>query len=188
MFPTISHELLRLIDETEAFVHSRDDAWAVPRTTGEFLHLLILSSNLRRGIEIGTSYGFSGLWLGTAFRRTGGTLLTLDTNPAKTSHARQLFAKAGLSGVIRAETIDVEQVKDERGFDFAFIDADKASSVRYFEQLRPLLAPRATIIADNILSHEAAMAPYVQHVRAQPDFASALAPIGSGLEITVRIH
>src|SRR5690242_15135269 len=119
MLPTIPPELQRLIDETEAFVQSRDDAWAVPRTTGEFLHLLILSANLRRGIEIGTSYGFSGLWLGAALRQTGGTLLTLDTNPAKTAHARQLFAKAGLASVIRAETIDVDQLKTERDFDFA---------------------------------------------------------------------
>jgi len=177
------------LERVERWIADHDDALAVPRESGEFLHALVLSGGFHRGLEIGTSYGYSGLWLGSAFQHNGGTLVTIDREPRKTGFARQAFRDAGLANVIRVEEgVAADVLGALRGpFDFVFVDADKENSLRYFELFWPLLEPRATIVTDNIVSHEEALAAYVNHLRSRADLCSVLVRIGSGLEVTVGV-
>ena len=69
-----------MIDELDALGKQRDDAWQIPRVEGELLHHIALSAGARTVVEIGTSYGFSGLFWVAALRKTGGRLHTIEGN------------------------------------------------------------------------------------------------------------
>lgn len=179
-------EILRV----EHFVAQRDDALAVPRVAAEFLHTLVLAGGYRRGLEIGTSYGYSGLWIAAALQHNGGALTTIDHDADKVPFARDAFQRAGL-----ADTVDVVQgaagavLDDIHGpFDIVFIDADKESSRRYFDRVWSKMAQRATIVTDNATSHADDLADYLQYLRNHPRLCSTLLPIGSGMEVSVKLE
>ncbi|MGH2348714.1 MAG: O-methyltransferase [bacterium] len=72
----------------------------VPAQDGRFLHDLIVRKGYMRGLEIGTSNGYSSLWLGLAFRETGGRLITIEIEPKRAKEARRNIREAGLADVI----------------------------------------------------------------------------------------
>src|SRR3954464_14240131 len=81
--PGINPRILSLIDELDDLRQSRDDHWQIPRLEGEMLHQIALASGAKKIVEIGTSYGFSGLWWGAALQETGGQLHTIDISRKK---------------------------------------------------------------------------------------------------------
>src|SRR2546421_366700 len=91
-----SQQILNVIDELDALGKTRDDAWQVPRVEGELLHHIALSSGAKTIVEVGTSYGFSGLFWARALKQTGGHLHTIDKDPKKYESSRQTFARAGV--------------------------------------------------------------------------------------------
>src|SRR5215218_8284791 len=120
-------KLLSVIDELDALGKTRDDAWQVPRVEGEMLHHIALASNAKVIVEVGTSYGFSGLFWGAAMKQTGGKLHTIDVSQKKFDASKATFAKAGLADVIVNHLGDAQQVLGTIAgpIDLAFIDADK---------------------------------------------------------------
>jgi predicted O-methyltransferase YrrM len=190
MFPqTIGAAAWTEIQRVEQFVRGRADAYAIPRVSAEFLHTLILATGRRSGIELGTSYGYSGLWIGSALARHDGALLTIDRDALKVAQARQTFARAGLDQTISILHGPAASVlkKVHGPFDFVFLDADKANTVAYFEALWPQLAQNALIVTDNIVSHADELRDFATLVRRHPGLCSTLVDIGSGLEMSVRI-
>src|SRR5436190_1892570 len=97
---TINPRILSLIDELDDLRNSRDDHWQIPRVEGEMLHQIALASGAKKIVEIGTSYGFSGLWWGAALQETGGQLHTIDISRKKYDSSRQTFDRAGLEDTI----------------------------------------------------------------------------------------
>jgi predicted O-methyltransferase YrrM len=186
---TMQPETLAQIERVETLISQRDDALAVPRVSAEFLHACVLAGGYRQAVEIGTSYGWSGLWIGSAIAQNGGELITMDIDAAKVEFARDAFRTAGL-----AETVTVlhgkaeDLIADLDGpFDFAFLDAEKQATLGYFERIWVKLAQRATIVTDNISSHADEIDAFVQYVRSHPRLCSMLVPIGEGLELTVKL-
>lgn len=186
---TIRPAALKQIERVEALVQSRDDALAIPRVAAEFIHAVILSSASRRGLEVGTSYGYSGLWIGTALLHNGGVLTTIDHNPDKVIAARETFSQAGVAEAIECIEGDAADALAEIDgpFDFVFLDADKKPTRNYFDLIWPKLAHRATIITDNVTSHEDELSEFVAFLRQHPQLCSTLIPVGSGLELTVKL-
>ncbi len=182
-----AHSELRRV---EKLIAQRDDALAIPRISAEFLHTFVLTGGYRRGLELGTSYGYSGLWIGTALAQNGGVLTTIDHNAAKVESARETFRRAGLAAVVSSVEGEVAAVVPglDGPFDFVFVDADKENCRQYYDLLWPKLAHRATIVTDNVTSHAEQMADYVTFLRNHPRLCSMLLPIGSGLEITVKLE
>lgn len=181
--------ILSLIDELDRLGQTRDDAWQVPRVQGELLYHIAVTSAARLIVEVGTSYGFSGLFWGAAVKRAGGHLHTIDANPAKYDSAKLTFAKAGLSDVITCHLGDARQLLPRLpdGIDIAFIDADKPQTQAYFDLLWPKLRVGGSILTDNATTHRRELGEYVRHVRGRPDASSVEVAVGNGLEWTVKL-
>jgi predicted O-methyltransferase YrrM len=155
----------------------------------EFVLSLAVARGAKRIVELGTSYGYSTLFLAEAARRTGGRLTTYELAQDKQEHARAQLEDAGLAGHVDWKVGDAVSLLDELegGVDFVLIDLWKDLYVPCLEKLYPKLADKAVIAADNMLSPAAARADaeiYRAAVRAKPDLQTVLLPIGSGIELS----
>lgn len=155
---------------------------SVTPEVGKFLGLLVKAGGARNILEVGTSGGYSTIWLATAARQTGGRVTTLELEPAKIERARQNFAAAGVDDVVTMMEGDAHQtLRTVKGpFDFAFLDAEKESYLDFLEPLVGLLRPGGLLVADNLLSHADDLAPFRQAADAHPDLECVLVPIPRG--------
>lgn len=183
-----SDALARVIDELDQMRASRDDAWQVPLIEGELLHHIALCTGARLIVEIGTSYGFSGLFWAKALRQTGGRLHTIDNDPKKYEASRDAFVRAGVTDWITSHLGDARQVlpKIDGPIDIAFIDADKPSTQTYFDLIWPKLRVGGSVLTDNATTHRAELADFVGSVRSRSDASSTELPVGNGLEWTIK--
>jgi len=178
-----------IIRRVEEFISRKDDALAIPRDAGEFIHALLLATRAKRALEIGTSYGYSGLWIASALRRNGGILVTIDMERRKHDVAAKYFADAELADCVRLETgIALEVIERLEGhFDFVLVDADKENCIRYVEAIEGKLSSRSIVLTDNTLTHAEQLADYLDWIRNHNAFKSASIPIGNGMEMSVKV-
>ncbi|MDE2410333.1 MAG: class I SAM-dependent methyltransferase [Sphingomonadales bacterium] len=158
---------------------------------GRLLHALVLARKPARILELGTSYGYSTLFLAEAARSVGANLVTIEIAGYKQAHARAELAAAGLDAHVDFRCGDALALlaADEGPWDFVLLDIWKELYLPCFEAFYPKLSEEAVIASDNMI--EPAMARddvrrYRQAVRARPDLQTALLPVGSGVELTVR--
>jgi predicted O-methyltransferase YrrM len=185
----IDPKILAKIDELERLGKIRDDAWQIPRVEGELLLQIALTSSARRIVEIGTSYGFSGLFWGAALRQTGGELHTVDKDPRKYDSSKLTFAQAGLNDLITNHLGDGQQVAKilPEPIDLAFIDADKPACRAYFDLLWPKIRIGGSILTDNATTHKEQLRDYIQYLRGRADASSIEVAVGNGVEWTTKI-
>ena len=185
----IDPPILALIDELDALGKRRDDAWQVPRIEGELLCQIALASSAQLVVEVGTSYGFSGLFWGAALRHTGGRLHTIDVDPKKYDSAKLTFAKAGLNDVITNHLGDARKILPilPGEIDIAFIDADKPGTAEYFKLIWPKVRPGGSVLIDNATTHRKELADTVAMIRAMPGAVSAEVAVGNGLEWAIKL-
>jgi len=181
-------EILRAIEDLESFMETVDDALQLPRESAEFVHAAILATGAKRGLEIGTSYGYSGLWAGAALAENGGTLVTLDNDPRKTEAAAATLRKAGLSGSVELKTgAALDLLATLPGpFDYVLNDADKENCRTYVELIADRLSDRAVVLTDNTVSHADQLADFVTWIRECEDFVSIGLPFENGMEMSVK--
>jgi len=162
---------------------------SVGREAGILLYLLSTGAQSRRILELGTSYGYSTVWLAAAARATGGKVLSLELRDYKIEYARQALTRAGLSTRVEFHQGDcLETLKTLSGpFDFVLLDVWKDLYLPCFELVHPKLAPGGIIAADNMLLPEIVRPQaeaYRKRVRAAGDLDSVLLDIGNGIEIS----
>jgi len=135
-------------------------------------------------LEIGTSTGYSGLWLSLALHRTGGKLTTFEIDPGRAAEARRHFKEAGVDRIVTVIQGDAHQRLKERKepVDLVFIDADKEGYVDYLRQVLPLLRPGGVILAHNTGS----VPDYINAVTTNPDLETVFYMQGSGLSVTLK--
>ncbi len=177
-----------VIVELERFITAAGDAMAVPREAGAFMHSMILACGAKRGLEIGTGYGYSGLWIASALMENGGTLTTIDYEQRKSEVARQQFAKAHLADCVdlRIGTALDVLAAAEGSFDFVLNDADKENCRRYVELVADSLSDRAVVLTDNTTTHASQLVSFVAWIRERDDFYSCEVPVGNGMELSVK--
>lgn len=182
-------ELLAVIDELDRLRASRDDAWQIPRVEGELLRQIALSCGAKAIVEIGTSYGFSGLFFASALQKTGGRLHTIDKDPKKYNASREAFDRAGVGALITNYLGDAREILAQMPapIDLAFIDADKPATRAYFDLLWPKIRAGGAVLTDNATTHREELADFVRHVRSLSDAVSAEVAIGNGIEWTIKI-
>jgi predicted O-methyltransferase YrrM len=162
---------------------------SVGREAGTLLYLLATGAQSKRILELGTSYGYSTVWLGAAARATGGKVLSLELKEFKIEHARQALTRAGLSTRVEFHAGDcLETLKSLPGpFDFVLLDVWKDLYLPCFELVHPKLAPGGMICADNMLIPESVRPQaeaYRARVRKAGDMDSVLVDVGNGIELS----
>ena len=163
-------KLKRLLEEMEAKGYQY---WSVPRKDGEFLHLLVKATRARNVLELGTSHGFSAIWMGLGLEETGGRLTTIEIDRERYDLARKHVSEAGLSQRVTCIQGDahVELGKIEGPFDFVFMDADKEGQMDYFKKLYPKkLVPGGILSVHNAIRQANAMRDYLEMIRRHSGF------------------
>jgi predicted O-methyltransferase YrrM len=157
--------------------------------SGRLINILAKSLKAPRILELGTSFGYSGIWLAEAARASGGRLVTMELSEKKSAYAREMSKKAGLDAFVDFRVGDAVKMIEElpRGIDFVLVDLWKGLYLPCLEAFYPKLTPGAIVVSDNMIEpaseHEAVMR-YQHAVRAKPKMTSILVPVGSGLEIS----
>jgi predicted O-methyltransferase YrrM len=185
----MSDAIVSLIDELEELRKTRDDHWQIPRAEGEMLHHIALTSHARTIVEVGTSYGFSGLFWSRALKQTGGHLHTIDRDPKKFESSKQTFQRAGVSDVVTNYLGDAQGILATMpaGIDIAFIDADKPATQTYLDLIWPKIRVGGSVIIDNATTHKKELADVVKALRSRPDARSTEVAVGNGIEWVIKI-
>ena len=155
--------------------------------SGQLINILAASLKAPNILEIGTSYGYSGIWLAEAARVSGGKVTTLELQDYKIAHAREMAQKAGLAEFIEFRQGDALALiaAMPAGIDFVLLDLWKDLYIPCLDAFLPKLNPGAIIVADNIIYPGGDdVREYSKAVRAQPGMTSILVPVGAGLEIS----
>jgi predicted O-methyltransferase YrrM len=173
-------------------LRARRDEFLLPigPDTGLILNILIKSAKAQSILEVGTSYGYSTLWLADAARHTGGKVVSLEIADYKAQFAREALLRAGVADVVDIHVGNaLETLPRLAGpFDFVLIDLWKDLYVSCLELVYPKLSPGGFVAADNMIYPEvvrADAAAYQRRIR-QLKFDSILLPIGSGIELSRR--
>jgi predicted O-methyltransferase YrrM len=165
---------------------------AITAGTGMLFSILLKAIKARRVLEVGTSVGFSTLWLADAVGRSG-RVVTIEMDAMKIEKARKNFRQAGIDKIIEIKqgaALDILRTLRGR-FDFVLIDADKENIIRYFDLVLPLVRKGGIIAADNMLfptHYRPMMKKYARHVRSRRSVQSVTVPIGMGEEITIKLR
>jgi caffeoyl-CoA O-methyltransferase len=164
--PSELSEYIRRVSvrETDVLRRLREETAALPNASmltspeqAQFLVLLTRMLGARRCLEIGVFTGYTSLAIAAALPETG-RLIACDVNEADAAVARRYWRQAGVEHKIdlriapALETLDGLLHDGQAGaFDYAYIDADKASYLEYYERAFALLRPGGLIAADNVL-------------------------------------
>jgi predicted O-methyltransferase YrrM len=146
--------------------------------------LLVRAKQARKVLEVGTSNGYSTLWLADAVRDTGGSLRTLEIDKARKKAARQNLREAKLEDFVRMEVCDAgEFLRDyPKYFDVVLLDADRSQYTAYWPHLQRILTkPGSLLVVDNVLSHADEVQAFIALVEADKNFSSMVLDIGAGL-------
>src|SRR3989338_3705005 len=123
----------KLLNELENFGQSSKGYFNIPADTGKFLYNLVLISKAKNILEIGTSNGYSTIWLAEAVKHNKGRVTTIELAEHKVKHATENFMRANLDNVIKIIHGDalvlIPKLKEK--FDFLFIDAVKEDYIKY---------------------------------------------------------
>ncbi|MBX3191828.1 MAG: DUF1442 domain-containing protein [Labilithrix sp.] len=157
--------------------------------SGRLLNILAKSLKAPTILELGTSYGYSTVWLAEAARASGGRVVTMELSEKKSAYARDMSKKAGLSDVVDFRVGDAVTMIDElsEGLDFVLVDLWKSLYEPCLAKFHPKLRSGAIVVSDNMIepaSAREAVMKYQAAIRSKPKMTSILVPVGSGLEIS----
>ena len=156
--------------------------------TAELLGVLVRATRARRVLELGTSNGYSTIWLADAAEATGGALTSVEIDPARTALARANLARAGLTAeLVTGDAAETLRTSGDGAWDVVFLDAERPAYAGYWPELLRSLRPDGGLLAiDNVLSHAAEVAEVTALIAAEPAVTTVLIPIGAGVRLVVR--
>jgi caffeoyl-CoA O-methyltransferase len=153
--------ILKVLDEI------KQGPWMANVATlhGRLLRILTEAVKARNVVEIGTSNGYSALWICLGLQATGGRLVTHEIDPQTAALARVNFQRAGVEPMVTIVLGDAHETVSrlKEPIDLLFIDADKPGYLDYLHQLLPLVRPGGLILADNM-----------NQPKPSPDFVKAI--------------
>ena len=189
--------LATLLDELHRFGVEHDAGKAdrlerlrnVEPDTAQLLAVLVRATGARRLLELGTSNGYSTLWLAEASRSIGGRLLSIDLDVTRSAQAARNLDRAGLRELVELRVEDAAlslRAMGDETWDMIFLDAERPAYVGYWPDLVRVLRPGGLLAVDNVLSHADQVADLRLLIGSEERITEALVPCGAGLLLVVR--
>ncbi len=180
--------------KVEKFLSQKSGQWYdmnVPTIDGKLLYDLLIKGRYKNALEIGTSTGYSGIYIAWALSKTGGKLITIDIDESRHKEALKNFKEAGLSEYIDARLADAHiLVKELEGpFDFVFSDADKAWYKNYFIDVDPKLMVGGCYTTHNIRDGSRGSSwnkDYMNYIKSLENYETTLNSAGGGVLISYK--
>ncbi len=187
---TVIAKKLKALEETSK------QYWNIPRETAVHLSLLIKACKYKNILEVGTSNGYSAIWMAEAARQTNGKVTTVEYFEERINLAKNNLKDCDLLQYVNikhGKALDIikllaKQVNNNEIdlFDFIFIDANKAEYIDYFNALDPLLLENGMFIADNVTSHQNEMKDFLEVFNNHTGYQISYLPFGGGTLIALR--
>ena len=157
--------------------------------TAQLLSMLVQNGQRTRLLEVGTSNGYSTIWLAWAAQQTGGHLISIERNADKQALAAANLQRVNLSEMVTLRLGDATEVLKELSgpFDFVFLDADRDQYPAQLPLIVARLTPNALLLADNVHSHPQEIAPYLEAISAQRAFEHVVVGVGKGLSMALKM-
>ena len=189
MFNEIPEKILSRMRELEE-IDLRDRGDGTPRLqrlrqispeVGRFIALLAAVAPGGDCIEIGTSGGYSTLWLALACRTTGRKVTTFEILKEKADLAQATLKAAGVEDVVSLVRGDaLHHLASHKEIGFCFLYAEKEVYGRCYEEVVPRLVSGGILVADNAISHQAALQPMLDRALRDERVDALIVPIGKG--------
>ena len=180
-------KILGVLDDM--FRNQRRGMQNVSPEDGRLLRLLTEAAGAKHVVEVGTSNGYSGIWLCLALQATGGKLTTHEIDPRRAAMARENFKRAGVDKIVTIVEGDAhKQVPKLKGpVDVVFLDADKEGYIDYLNKLLPIVRPGGLILAHNVRSAAGSMKKYLEAITAKAELETIFLHMqGSGVSVTLK--
>jgi predicted O-methyltransferase YrrM len=160
----------------------------VPREVGRFLAILAAGAPPGRWVEIGTSAGYSTLWLALAARESGRRVTTFEILDAKATLARETFAVAGVEDVVEFVHGDVrDELAGVDGVSFCFLDSEKEDYGELYELVVPKLVHGGLLVADNVVDFREILQPMLDRALADERVDAVVVPFLTGQLVCRRL-
>ncbi len=181
-------KILEVLDDLHR--NQRRGNMNIPLEDGRLLRLLVESMDARNVVEIGTSNGYSGIWLCLGLRTTDGKLVTYEIDARRAGLARENFKRAGVESMITLVEGDAHQevTKLSEPIDLLFLDADKAGYVDYLKKLLPLLRPGGLVVGHNMVQPPPDPA-YLEAITSDPALDTVFLNMDlAGISVSLKKH
>jgi predicted O-methyltransferase YrrM len=195
----MDERLNTLLAELETFGHANDTGATdrsrrmlnITRDTGQLLQVLVLSTQAKAILELGTSNGYSTIWLADAVSAIGGKVTTVELEQSKVDMARENFQRAGLAQHI--EQVHADGGSFLRGaateaYDLVFLDSKRSEYPGWQADLKRVLRKGGLLVVDNAVSHGDQMIAFTQAIETDPEFVTSLVPVGKGEFLAHRLR
>lgn len=193
----MSESLQALLIELEQFGEHNDATISdrprrmlnITRDTGEFLAVLVQATNAQRVLEIGTSNGYSTLWLAQAAQQISGHVTTVEQSEFKLEMAAKNFERSGMANVITQRQGDAGallEAMSDTCFDLIFLDSKRSEYFQWWPNIKRVLKKGGLLVVDNAISHADEMEAFIERVKNDPDFTTCTVPVGKGEFLATR--
>jgi predicted O-methyltransferase YrrM len=190
-------ELSQLLDDLyrQGQIHDRAQPdrllrWRnVEPDTARLMSVLVRALAPARLLELGTSNGYSTIWLAEAARAVGGLVTSVDIDADRSAAARANLVRAGLEPFVGLRVQDAQEALAQSGdgsWGFIFLDAERPAYQGYWPDLRRVLAPNGMLVVDNVISHADEVAEFRDLLAGDDAVREALVPTGAGALLVVR--
>jgi predicted O-methyltransferase YrrM len=155
--------------------------------TAELLGVLVRAIRAAKVLELGTSNGYSTIWLADAVESVGGRIVSVDVDAKRIALARDNLVRAGLEAELRvADAADTLAESASGAWDVIFLDAERDAYAGYWPHLLRVLRDGGLLVVDNVISHADEVAPFLALVSVEPTATSTQVPIGAGVQLIVK--
>ena len=184
----MDNNTVAVLDKLE---ETAEEFWNISHQTANFISMLIKATKSKNVLELGTSNGYSTLWIADALQYTNGHLTTIEFWEKRQCIARENIEKCGLSERVsfkigQAYDIIMTELQQEK-YDLVFIDANKQEYLSFFQAVHPLLKKGGIILADNITSHAKKVKPFVDAISNSSEYQSQILDLPDGLLMAYKL-